>query len=70
MPYKNLYFSSAKKSLKLLYKNGVNGHMFELLYSMNKFFKWNLWQFASEKTWGGIYAPPPPGLNRVKANYI
>ena len=40
--------------------------MFKLLCSLDKFFKWNLEQFATKKTGGGEILPPPPALNRVK----
>ena len=38
--------------------------MFKLLCSLDKFFKWNLEQFATKKTGGGARFFPPPALNR------
>ena len=40
--------------------------MFELLYYLDEFIKWNLEQFATEKTWGGGRNPPAPSLNGVR----
>ena len=41
-------------------EHGVNGHIFELLCSLDEFFKWNLEQFATEKTGGEESSPPCP----------
>ena len=43
--------------LSILFQNGVNGHIFELVYSLNEFIKWNLEQLATEKTGGGGIHP-------------
>jgi hypothetical protein len=45
--------------LSIMSYYGVNGHIFELVYTLDEFFKWNLEQFEIKKTLGGGIRPPP-----------
>ena len=46
--------------LSILLYYGVFGHMFELLYSIDDFLKWNSEKLTTGGAGGGY--PPPPGL--------